>query len=245
MLSPEAKQRIQIALTLAIVVAAVRAGYILYQRHEENLALEKKMQAKNAGYSNPDYYVAPKKLYPFDLNSAKQLTQQPVWAKEGYKYTYYPYDGARKRVDFAREAGLLLPIERLEIKDVVSDTPSEKGSRRQMMAVFQKDGKSYAVPIGFEADEEYKIYSDEMFYIEDPHQLYKHWSVDVWQAVDQHQVKLGMNELQADFAVGMGIPDSGSSSYEKTVRYPNGGKPLVVTYRDGKAAEITPGTPPS
>jgi hypothetical protein len=54
-----------------------------------------------------------------------------------------------------------------------------------------------------------------------------------------------MNELQADFAVGMGVPDSGSSSYEKTVRYPNGGKPLVVVYHDGKAAEVTAGTPAS
>jgi hypothetical protein len=245
MLSREAKQRIQIVLIVAMVVAAVRVGVILFQRHEDDVARANKIKAQNAGYSNPDYYVAPKKLYPYDLKSAKQLTQQPVWAKEGFKYTYYPYDPARKRVDFAHEAGLLLPIERLEVKDVVTDTPPGPGSRRQMMAVFQKDGKNYAVPIGFEADEQYTIYSDEMLFIEDPHVLYKHWSSDIWQAVDQHEVKPGMNELQADFAVGMGMPDSGDSSYEKTVRYPNGGKPLVVTYHDGKAAEIKAGTPPS
>jgi len=110
-----------------------------------------------------------------------------------------------------------------------------------MMAVFQKDGKSYSVPIGFESDGQYKIYSDEMFFIEDPHELYKHWPPDVWQAVEQHEVKPGMNEMQADFAVGMGVPDAGNSSSEKTVRYPNGGKPLVVTYRDGKAVEIKAG----
>jgi len=236
MLSPEAKQRIQIALILGMVSSTLYAGHYLFRRHEEDVA-------QNAGYSNPDYYVYPKKLYPYDVKSAKQLTQQPVWAKEGYKYTYYPYDAASKHVDFAHEAGLLLPIERLEIKDVVTDIPHEAGSRRQMMAVFEKDGKTYAVPIGFEADGQYTIYSDEMLFVEDPHVLYKHWSADVWQAVDQHQVKPGMNELQADFAVGMGVPDSGSSSYEKTVRYPNGGKPLVVVYHDGKADEIKPGAP--
>ena len=245
MLSPEGKQRIQIALILAMVVAGVRVGVILFQRHEDDVERAKKTEAINAGYSNPDYYVAPKKLYPYDLKSAKQLTQQPVWTKEGYRYVYYPYDAARKRVDFAHEAGLLMPIERLEIKDVVTDTPPTPGSKRQMMAEFQKNGQSYAVPIGFEGDEEYKIYSDEMFFIEDPHVLYKHWPADVWQSVDQHEMKPGMNELQADFAVGMGVPDSGSSSYEKTVRYPNGGKPLVVVYHDGKAAEVTPGTPGS
>lgn len=245
MLSPEAKQRIQIALILAMVVAGVRVGVILFERHEDDVERAKKMKAANVGYSNPDYYVTPKKLYPFDLKSAKQLTQQPEWAKEGYRYTYYPYDAAQKRVDFAHEAGLLLPIERLEIKDVVTDIPPDAGSKRQMMAIFQKSGKSYAVPIGFESDEQYKIYSDEMFFIEDPHVLYKHWAPDVWQAVDRHEVKPGMNELQADLAVGMGVPDSGSSSYEKTVRYPNGGKPLVVVYHDGKAAEIKPETPTS
>ena len=41
---------------------------------------------------NPDYYVVPKKLYAYDLKSAKQLTQQPVWVKVGYSSTYYRYD---------------------------------------------------------------------------------------------------------------------------------------------------------
>src|SRR5580658_7953617 len=242
MMSEQAKRRIQIALALAIVVAGVRAGYILYQRHEDYLAAQKQAQAKNAGYSNADYYVVPKKLYPFDLKSAKELTQQPVWVKEGYRYTYYPYDAARKRTDFAHEAGLLLPIERLEIKDVEVEMGPGAGNRRQMMAVFQREEKNYAVPIGFETEGQYKIYSDEMFYVEDPHELYKHWPADIWQAVAQHEVKPGMNELQADFAVGMGVPDAGDSSNEKTVRYPDGGKPLVVIYRGGKAVEIRPGS---
>ena len=242
MISEEAKKKIQIALALAIVVAGARAGYILYVRHQDFLSAQKQEQAKRAGYSNADYYVVPKKLYPFDVESAKQLTQQPVWVKEGYRYTYYPYDATRKRTDFAHEAGLLLPIERLEIKDVLTGIPPGAGNRRQVMAVFQKEGKSYAVPIGFEAEGQYKIYSDEMFFVEDPHELYKHWPADVWQAVGQHEVKPGMNEMQADFAVGMGVPDAGASSEEKTVRYPNGGKPLVVIYRDGKAAEVKPGT---
>jgi hypothetical protein len=237
MMTPETKQRIQLALALAIVVAGARTGYILYRRHEDYLAAEKQKQARNVGYSNPDYYVSPKKLYPYDLKSARQLTQQPVWVKEGYRYTYYPFNVATRRTDFGHETGTLLPIERLEIKDVVIDTPAKSG--RQMMAVFQKEGKSYAVPIGFESEGQYKIYSDEMFYIEDPHELYKHWPADVWQAVERHDVKPGMNELQADFAVGMGVPDAGGST-EKTVRYPNGGKPLVVTYHDGKAMEIKP-----
>jgi len=245
MMSPEARQRIQLALLMALLVAGTRAGYIFYQRHEDRVAAEKQKQGRNVGYSNPDYYVTAKKLYPYDIKTAKQLTQQPVWVKEGYRYTYYDYDARTKHVDFDHEAGLLLPIEKLGIKDVVTATPAGAGQRKQVMAVFENEGKSYAVPIGFESEGEYKIYSDEMFFIEDPHDLYKHWPTDVWQAVDHHEVKPGMNEMQADFAIGMGVPDAGDTSYEKTVRYPNGGKPVVIVYHDGKAAEIKPSTPAS
>lgn len=228
-----------------MLLAAARAGYIFYGRHEDKLEAEKQKHARDVGYSNPDYYVTPKKLYPYDLKTAKQLIQQPVWVKEGYRYAYYPYESSSKKVDFSHEAGLLLPIEKLAIKDVVTATPPTAGGHRQVMAVFEKDGKNYAVPIGFEADEQYKIYSDEMFFIEDPRELYKHWPLDVWQAVEQHEVKPGMNEMQADFAIGMGVPDAGDTSYEKIVRYPNGGKPLVIIYHHGKAAEIKPGSPGS
>ena len=241
-MSPEAKQRIQLVLIAAMLLAAVRAGYIFYERHEDRVAAEKRKQAQNLGFSNPDYYVTPKKLYPYDLKTAKQLVQQPVWVKEGYRYTYYPYDVASQHVDFDHEAGMLLPIERITIKDVVMATPRGPGQRKQVMAVFEKQGKKYAVPIGFEAEEQYKIYSDEMFFIENPHDLYKHWPADVWQAVESHEVKPGMNEMQADFSIGMGVPDAGDTSYSKTVRYPNGGKPMVIVYHDGKAAEIKAGS---
>ena len=240
MMSEEAKKRIQVALGLAVVVAGLRAGYILYERHEENLAAEKQAQAKNVGFANADYYVVPKKLHPFDLNSAKQLTAQPVWVKEGYRYTYYRYVPVAKSVDFAHEAGLLGPLERLEIKDVLA--VAAPGGRKQVVATFEKDGHSFAVPVGFETEGQYKIYSDEMFFVEDPRELYKHWPSEVWQAVTRHEVQPGMNELQVDFAVGMGTLDAGSSSAERTLHYANGGKPLVVVYRDGKVVEVRAGS---
>jgi hypothetical protein len=88
----------------------------------------------------------------------------------------------------------------------------------------------------------YQIYSDEMFFIQDPRQLYNVWSKDVWQAIDQHQVKPGMNEVQVSFALGMGVPEPSDNADVKTVKFPNGGKPLEVTFRKGKAAQIRPGS---
>src|SRR6202047_579966 len=164
-MTSDAKQKIQLVLVIAIAVAAIRAGYVVYERHTERT----EQTAKQARPLNPDYYVVPKKLYPYDLKSAKQLTQQPVWVKEGYRFTYYPYDRARHHTDFSREAGLLLPIQRLEIKDVVTDTTP--AHLQQVMAVFEQEGKVYVVPIGSKNGDSYQIYSDEMFFIEDPREL--------------------------------------------------------------------------
>lgn len=234
-MTEETRQKIQLVLALAIGIAALRVGYIFYERHATS---GPPAAAKSAPPLNPDYYVVPKKLYPYDLKSARQLTRQPVWVKEGYRYSVYPYRD--HHADFAHEAGQLLPLQELHIKDVVLDQTPGAPAEKQVMAVFDDRGKSYAFPIGSLKDGNYKIYSDEMLYIQDPHELYKHWPPDVWQAIDKHEVKQGMNELQADFAIGMGIPEGGSGG-TKVVNYPNGGKPLRITYRDGKAAEIKAG----
>lgn len=239
-MTPELKSKIQLALGIAIAVAALRAGYVLYVRHAE-----KTEQAKQQAPSlNADYYVIPKKLYPYDLKSARQLTQQPVWVKEGYRYTYYPYDASSHRLDVSHAAGTLLPIEKMEFKDVIL-APSPAAHEQMLVAVFERDGKPFGVQVGSLANGNYQIYSDELFFIQEPRDLYKHWPADTWDSIEQHQVKLGMNELQADFAVGMGVPQRSSDPAVKTVTYPNGGNPLVITYRDGRAAEIKPGPPPS
>jgi hypothetical protein len=232
----DSKKKIQIVLVVAIVLAAVRAGYILYARHSRKTASTTSQPAA----LNPDHYVTPKKLRPYDLQSARSLTQQPVWVKEGYRYTFYRYNKAAKHADFSHQAGLLLPLEPLEIKDVVTDTAPGSPDQRQIEAVFEKQGTSYAVPIGSLKGENYQIYSDEMFFIENPHELYRHWPSEVWDAIGNHQVRLGMNELQADFAIGMATLEHSNDPQARILRYPNGGRPLIVTYRNGKAAEIKP-----
>jgi hypothetical protein len=236
-LDAESKQKIQLALAFAVLIAGARTAYILYERH----AAATESTAKAAPPLNPDYYVTPKKLYAYDLKSAKQLTQQPVWVKEGYRYPYFPYDPAAHRVNFEHSAGMLLPLQKLEIKDVVLDKAPDSGAMKQVMATFEQDGKIYAVQVGTEEGSEYKIFSDGMLFIEDPHELYKHWPADVWEAISRHEVKPGMNEIQVIFAIGVGlIQGSGSDPNFRTLRYPNGGKPLLIAYENGKAASIKP-----
>lgn len=236
-MKPETRKWLQVALAVAIVAAGVRLVIVMKTRSSPAAGAA---AAKPAPPLNANYYVVPKKLYPYDLKSARQLTQQPVWVKEGYRYTYYPYEPRRRQVDFKTEGGTLGPIEKLAIRDVV--TEAGPGGQKLVMATFDKDGKPYAVQIGTISGKDYRIYSDEMFYIQDPHQLYSFWPKDVWTAIEAHQVKPGMDELQADFAIGMGVPQRQEDAAIKTVDYPNGGKPLQVTYRDGKAVDVKPGS---
>src|SRR5579859_6365807 len=132
----ETRKYIQVFLAVLLIAAAVRLIIIFRERHEP----ARQAKANAAPPLNPTYYVVPKKLYPYDLKSARQLTQQPAWVKEGYRYYYYRYDAATHHVDFEHDAGLLLPIERLEIKDVITAMPAGAGQRKQMLAVFQKEG---------------------------------------------------------------------------------------------------------
>jgi hypothetical protein len=233
------KQKIQIILVVAFVIAGIRLAWIFYERHQDAV---QSRQKKEPAPLNPDYYVHPTKLHPYDLKSAKQLTQQPVWAKVGYAYAYYPYDSSSRRANLSREAGKLLPLQKLQIQNVVTGVSPEEPNRRQVLATFEQDGKHYAVPIGYQAGGDYKFYSDDMFFIEDPHQLYKHWPADIWQAIDQHQVKPGMSEIQADFAIGIGLLVPGGDQADRSLNYPNGGKPVTISYHDGKAVEIRQGS---
>jgi hypothetical protein len=161
-----------------------------------------------------------------------------VWVKIGYSSTYYPYNSAGRKTDFEHEAGTLAPLQKLQITDVSAESSPNSKDSRQVLARVVLDGKTYSVPIGAVRSGEYKIYSDEMFFIEDPHELYKHWSPDVWKAIENHEIHKGMSELQASFALGMGVPQGSGDYGSRTLRYSNGGKPVTVTFRDDKVVEI-------
>lgn len=231
------RRSIQIFLIVAMAVAGIRLGWILYERHQSAVESKKEQSAP----LNPDYYVTPKKLYPYDLKSAKQLTQQPVWVKVGYAYSYFPYDPASRKADVAKEAGKLLPLQKLEIKNVILGSVPGSTSKKQVMGVFEQDGKWYATAVGTEEAGDYKFFCNDMLFIEDPHGLYKHWPPDVWQQIDQHQAKPGMSELQTDFSLGIGFLETGSDETDRTLDYPNGGTPLRVSFHHDKAIQVEPG----
>jgi len=191
-------------LVLGIALAGGRTAWIFYERRE---AMKQGTKPRQETPLKADYYVIPKRLHPLDLKSARQLTEQPVWVRTGYYHVYYPYDVTRHKADFQHEAGTLGPLQKLEITDVVLGVAPATPGTKQVLASFMLDGSWFAVPIGAERNGNFKIYSDDIFFIEDPHQLYKHWPADVWKAVDAHQAQAGMSELQASFALGVGFAE--------------------------------------
>jgi hypothetical protein len=239
-MDPEFQKKLQIFLAIAIVIAGGRAAYIVYERRE---ATKEDTQPRQETALKADYYVTPKKLHAYDLKSAReQLMAQPVWVKYGYEMTYYPYDQARHKTDFAHDAGTLSPLQKFAIQDVATGAAPEAPGIKQVLAVFSQDGKSYAVPIGADKDGDFKLRAADMFFLEDPHDLYKHWPANVWQKIDAHEVQPGMSELQASFAIGVGVPGGSGDYGSRTLHYANGGKPLVIAFQNDKAVEIQPGT---
>ena len=238
-IDPEFQKKLQIFLAVAIVLAGGRAAHIVYERRE---ALKEDAKPRQETALKADYYVTPKRVHAYDLKSARQFTEQPVWVKYGYQLTYYPYDSKRHKTDFGHEAGVLLPLQKLAIQDVVTDVAPQAPGNKQVLACFSLDGKNYAVPIGAEKGSDFKLRANDIFFIEDPHDLYRHWPADVWKKIDAHEVQSGMSELQATFAIGSGTPEGSGDYGSRTLHYANGGKPLVITFQNDKAVEIKAGS---
>ena len=244
------KKRLGITVLAFVVAGGIEVGYLMWSRRDTSMP----KKPEPAYSSNQDDYVTPHKIFPYNVDSAKkELVGKPVWVKIGNEIPYYRYEA--HTVNFGRQAGLLPPMAKLQVEDVVlarKPVTLKEGQfsvvQKQIMMIFDLAGEpgQYAASIGANTGEDYSFIVDnatvnDLFFFEDPHELYKHWPADVWSAVDQHQIKEGMSELQATFAVGN--PDKLDSDKvgDRTVEYPNAGKPVTVTFEKGKAVKVTQG----
>lgn len=237
------RKRLQIILLIAIVLTVARTAYIFYERRQP-LPTEK----KESYSSNLDDYVTVPKVYPFDLKSAKkELNGKTVWVRAGNVVPYYHYNTASHTADLKHRAGLLPPLEKLQIKDVIEQKmPAElkEGQfsvvQHQMLTVVDDEQGTVAVPIGTAVGDDFKFTANDIFFFADPHELYKHWPADVWAAIDQHQAKIGMNELQAGFALGTSANVSTGDYGNRTVEFTNNGNPVKVTFEKNRAVSVEP-----
>jgi hypothetical protein len=245
------KKKIQISLLVFVLIAVIRVGFIFYARRDTSGGPKK---PETTYSSNMDDYVTPHKIFPYNVESAKkELVGKPLWVKTGNVLPYYPYDAAAHAVNFRKQAGLLPPVAKLQIKDVVlarDATPPKLGEvkviQRKIMAVFEKAGEpgTFATAFGSNTGDDYTFNGNDVFFFEDPHELYKHWPAETWSAIDRHQAMQGMSELQAAFALGANI-SAGEGDYgNRTIEFANAGKPVTVVFEKNKATSVSPGKAP-
>jgi hypothetical protein len=225
-----------IGATVVLVLAVgVRVGLIYRERNAPMV-----VKAPEREVIPQDDLVFLKKKRPDSLKDIKGLVGSTVWVSAGGQLDYYPY--VRHRVEYGKSAGTLLGAQPLGVKDAVEQVAPKTatfripGGDKQVLMVFTLpgDAKEYAAPVGYEQAGQYTFYTDEIFFYDDPHELYKHWGPEVWKAVDAHQVILGMNERQVELALGQ-VSKSTSNDYgNRMVVFANMGKPLAVTFVKNK-----------
>jgi hypothetical protein len=231
--------------TAAMILAV--GGELVWLHHERNLPMV--VPATATQKADPDDLVFLRKEHPDAMADMKDLYGKTVWVSAGGQMDYYPY--AAHRADYAHPAGTLLGADPMVIKDAFEQVAAKAathripGGDRQVLLVFtlpkaSDPAKLYAVPVGYQEGKDFTFYTDEILFYDDPHKLYEHWGPQIWQAVDQHQVILGMNERQVELALGQ-VSKSLSNEYgNRLVIFANLGKPMAVTFVKNKVTAFRP-----
>lgn len=182
--------------------------------------------------------------FPTYFDDVLKLQNTSVWMKNGYTMPYFAYKSGH--IDFNQSQGKIPTAQRLDIRKVIKaaapasvDDGISHGSR-QVFAIFNLPGdtKVYATAIGVIDGSQEQYYSDVLFYYDDPHTIYDNWPKDVWAAIDAHQVKTGMSELQTRMAIGQKTQSDDSSEGNRTVTYDQAGKQWTITYVNNRATSI-------
>jgi hypothetical protein len=234
------------ATVLLLAVVGIRVGMLVHQRHaDETTVAPAPVESK----ANPDDLVFLKQMRPDSMKDIKDLVGKTLWVSAGGQMDYYLYAG--HKANYAKSEGILLGADPLVVKDAIEQVAPKSatfripGGDRQVLLVFTlpksaKPDTLYAVPVGYQQDSAYTFEMDEIFFYDDPHVLYKHWSADQWAAIDAHKVIPGMNERQVELALGQ-VSKSESQTYgNRTVTFDDQGHPVDVTFANDKATNIRP-----
>lgn len=233
----------QIMLISMLITLAIGGTYLfsVWRQRQNPGVIEQQIANQRPDL---DKLAVMRAFFPAHFEDTLRLEGTTVWMQNGYIMPYYPYTGGR--VVFAKRVGLIAAAQRLEVKKIVKQAVSaaeddgiSHGSR-QAFAVFSLPGGTalYATPIGAIQGNYEAYFCDMLFYYDDPHTIYDHWPRDVWAAINAHQVKPGMSELETRMAIGHKTHTNGSHEGDRTVRYDQDGKHWTITYENNRATEI-------
>jgi hypothetical protein len=233
-------------LSATLVTLAIGGIYLFtVWRHRQNPGVAGQDQAPK---ETRDDVAVVRMDFPQHFDDLKNLEGKSVWMKNGYTMPYFSY--ANGKVDFKNRAGVIPSAQKLDVKKAIRAAPPAdvddgiSHGTRQAMYVFTFPGdekNQYATPVGVMDAGQEQYYSDLLFFYDDPHTIYSHWPKDVWAAVDAHQVKPGMNELQTRMAIGQKMHADSRNEGNRTVTYDQAGKKWTVTFANDRATGIKPG----
>ena len=222
------------ATLLMVAVVGIRVGMIYRERH----APEKPIVKPEYKIEDDDLVFLKKKRQS-SLKDVKELIGSTIWVSAGGQMNYYPYAG--HQADYGKSQGVLLGAVPLVVKDAFEQVAPKSatfripGGEKQVLLAFTlpqsaTPAKEYAIPVGYKEAGNYTISIDEIFFYDDPHELYKHWGPEVWKAIDEHRVILGMSEREVELALGQ-VSKSTSDDYgNRMVVFANLGHPQAVTF---------------
>jgi hypothetical protein len=226
-----------------LITLAIGGGYLFYVfKQRQNPGIIPQNQV--AQPLSKDDLAVVREFFPQHFEDLQRIEGTRVWMKSGYTMPYYPYTAGH--VNFAKNLGLIPPVQPMDVNKFVKESVPAKvddaleHGTRQVFAVFTLPGQTetLAMPVGATQGEEEHYYPDLLFYYDDPHKIYDNWSKDIWTAVDAHQVKPGMSELETRMAIGMKAELHGEKEGDRSVTYNVNGKHYTVTYEKDHATSI-------
>ncbi len=242
-------KKVAIGGTLVLLAAVgIRFGMLVHQRHAAESAPAVSHADDWKGTVSPDALVFLKKKRPMSMKDLRELDGTTVWVSAGGQMDYYPVKG--HHAEYNSKAGTLLGAQQMNIQDAIEQAGAPKsatfrvpGGDRQALLVFTLPNsadpkKEYAVPVGYQQGGDWTFYTDELFFYDDPHQLYKYWGPEVWKAIDEHRAILGMSEAEVQLALGQVSKSVSEDVGNRLVIFANLGHPKAVTFVKDKATAI-------
>lgn len=233
----------QTILSITAVTFIIGGGYLLFvwhERHNPGVVAH----TEEAPPLTRDDVAVVRPLSPQHFEDLQPLVGTRVWMKNGYTIPYFPYVSGT--IVFNKRVGLVPAAQPMDVKKFVKssvpasvDDGMEHGTR-QVFAVVALPGESQlcATPVGsLEGDQEH-YFTDLLYYYDDPHTIFSYWPKDIWAAIDAHQVKPGMSELETRMSIGQKAEPDGQDEGNRTVTYDQNGKTWTITYVKNRATTI-------
>jgi len=232
----------KILIPTAIVLLVSGTYLFVVFKHRQNPGVVGQQNQAERPRSLDDVAVV-RILSPAHFDDVTPLAGTSVWMKDGYTMPYFAYAGSH--VEFNKRVGLIAAAQQLDVKKIIKQAvpASVSDNVRQVFAVFALPGSNdlFATPIGYINGNDEAYYTDMLFYYDDPHKIYSNWPKDVWAAIEAHQVKPGMSELETQMSIGEKLHPDGPTEGDRTVTYDQDGRQWTITYVNNRATQIKTG----